>query len=110
MVGAKESLQELLGRLDDAFQSKVRLGIVSALISAGSLDFKTLKATLSLTDGNLASHLAYLERRGFVTVEKSFFGKRPHTEILLTHEGSLGFRQYIEALEAIVDAVNETNA
>ncbi|HLK14915.1 MAG TPA: transcriptional regulator [Fimbriimonadaceae bacterium] len=100
----------MLGRLDDAFQSKVRLGIVAALVGAGSMDFRGLKRTLQVTDGNLASHLAYLERREFVRIEKSFVGRRPHTEVFLTEEGRLGFRQYIEALARIVGAAGELGA
>ena len=110
MVKAEPSLRVLFDRLAEAFQSKVRIGIVSALMGAGSLDFKTLKTALDLTDGNLSSHVAYLERRGFVIVSKSFLGKRPHTEITLSDEGRLGFRQYIDALEAIVTAAKESHA
>jgi DNA-binding MarR family transcriptional regulator len=107
MVGGKDTIEVLLNRLDDAFQSKARLGIMAALAGAGSLDFKALKTTLSLTDGNLASHLTYLEKRGFVRSEKSFVGKRTHTELFLTDEGRLAFAQYIDALEAIIHGAKQ---
>ncbi|MHB8635230.1 MAG: winged helix-turn-helix domain-containing protein [Fimbriimonadaceae bacterium] len=110
MVAIVANLHRFFDRIDDAFQSKVRVGIISALVGAGSLDFKTLRENLELTDGNLSSHLAHLERRGFIAVRKSFLGKRPHTEVELTDEGLLGFRQYIDALEKIVAAAKERDA
>lgn len=102
MVDLESKIQALMSRMDDALQSRARLGIISALSGAGSLDFKSLKRLLDLTDGNLASHLAYLERRDFVHIEKSFLGKRPHTEVHLTIEGRLALEQYVDSLAAIV--------
>ena len=104
MVGAREELRDLVEKIDDAFQSKVRLGIVASLAGAGSLDFKGLKLKLGLSDGNLSSHLTFLERRGFVRSERSFVSKKSHTEIFLTDEGLLAFQQYLDAIEAIVSS------
>ena len=39
--------------LNKAFESKVRLGIMSVLMANESVDFVTMKSLLELTDGNL---------------------------------------------------------
>ena len=45
-----------LDHLNKAFESKIRLGIMSILMANESVDFTTMKSLLELTDGNLASH------------------------------------------------------
>ena len=57
-----------IDRLNKAFESRVRLGIMSVLTAGDEADFNTLKSMLGVTDGNLASHLKSLEDMGFVVV------------------------------------------
>jgi len=57
--------------LHKAFESRVRLGIMSALAVNDSLDFTSLKEFLDVTDGNLATHIKKLEGEGFVESKKS---------------------------------------
>ena len=52
--------------LHKAFESRIRLGIMSALAVNDMLDFNSLKEYLELTDGNLASHLKALEKEEFI--------------------------------------------
>ena len=47
--------------LDKAFESRVRMGIMSVLTASGQADFNTLKGMLGVSDGNLASHIRALE-------------------------------------------------
>ena len=57
-----------------------------------------------LTQGNLSSHLAKLENGGYVAVEKSFQGKMPRTQLLLTPAGREAFRKYrAQILKALSD-------
>lgn len=88
--------------LDEVIHQKARLGIMSTLMALGEADFKLLKETLSLSDGNLSTHLALLEGRGYITVRKEFRGKRPHTTTLPTDVGRKAFQDYLAALERIV--------
>ena len=90
--------------LDETIHQKVRLGIMSTLLALGEADFKLLKETLALSDGNLSTHLALLEDRGYVEVRKEFRGKRPHTTALPTNVGRKAFAEYLEALESIIKA------
>ena len=57
-------------------------------------DFVFLARQTGLTLGNLSSHVAKLEEAGYVEVEKSFRGKRPHTLLRLTSRGRTAFTAY----------------
>jgi DNA-binding MarR family transcriptional regulator len=85
--------------LHKAFESRIRLGIMSALVVNEVLDFNSLKEYLDVTDGNLASHIKALEKEEFIGVEKSFIGKKPNTRYFITKEGKKAFNSHLEALE-----------
>jgi len=88
--------------LDPMIHSPVRLAILSILISVESADFKYLKETINVTDGNLSTHLTKLEGAGLISVEKSFRGKKPHTTFSITPEGRERFAKYVRDLEKII--------
>ncbi len=90
------------GKLNKAFESRVRLGIMSALAVNDKLDFNSLKEYLDVTDGNLATHIKTLEREGFVSVEKSFIGRKPNTKYLITKEGKKAFEDHLKIMEKII--------
>lgn len=85
--------------LHKAFESRIRLGIMSALAVNETLDFNSLKEYLDITDGNLASHIKALEKEEFIGIEKSFIGKKPNTRYFITKEGREAFKLHLEALE-----------
>jgi len=66
------------------------------------VNFNRLKELLSLTDGNLASHIKALEKAEYLVVEKSFIGRKPNTTYKVTRIGKKAFRKHIEALESII--------
>src|SRR5215211_9215677 len=70
--------------LHKAFESRIKLGIMSVLAVNDMLDFNSLKEYLDVTDGNLASHIKILEKEDFVGVEKSFVGRKPNTKYFIT--------------------------
>ena len=88
--------------LHKAFESRIRLGIMSALAVNDSYDFSSLKEFLEVTDGNLASHLKALEKEGFIGVEKSFVGRKPNTRYYITKEGKTAFDDHLKALEKLI--------
>jgi DNA-binding MarR family transcriptional regulator len=57
---------------------------------------------MDLTDGNLASHMAVLEKRRFVRVKKAFLGKKPQTTYVLTDAGRKAFSEHLDALEEVI--------
>lgn len=88
--------------LHKVFESRVRLGIMSALTLNNKLDFNSLKEYLDLTDGNLATHLKMLEREEFIGVEKSFIDRKPNTKYFITEEGKQAFDDHLKALETLI--------
>lgn len=88
--------------LHKAFESRIRLGIMSALAVNDGLDFNALKEYLDVTDGNLASHLKALEKEEFIGVEKSFVGRKPNTKYFMTKAGKLAFLEHLKILENLV--------
>jgi len=75
---------------------------MSVLMVNDSLDFNFLKELLTATDGNLASHMKYLENNKFVKVKKRFLGRKPNTTYHITAKGSAAFQQHIEAIEQLI--------
>src|ERR1043166_409217 len=88
--------------IDEVIHQKARLGIMSTLMALGEADFKLLKETLGLSDGNLSTHLRMLEENGYVEVRKEFRGRKPHTTAVATAKGRAAFSAYLEALEQII--------
>lgn len=95
---------EALGSLDDSFLQKARLGIMSMLLALGEADFKLLKESLALSDGNLSTHIAVLEERGYLESRKEFVRRKPHTSYKPTESGRLAFQSYLSALMRIIRA------
>jgi DNA-binding HxlR family transcriptional regulator len=92
----------LLHNFDKAFENKVRLGVMSALMVNDSLDFNRLKELLDVTDGNLASHLKALEKVAYIDVEKQFVGRKPNTRYSATKLGKKAFNDHLNTLEALL--------
>lgn len=82
-----------------AFESRIRLSIMSVLAVNDTLDYNALKEYLDITDGNLASHIKALEKENFVGVKKAFVGKKPNTKYFMTKEGKKAFNNHLKALE-----------
>jgi predicted ArsR family transcriptional regulator len=96
-------MKSLIEGLNKNFDSRVRLGIMSALTVNDSVEFNTLKELLNVTDGNLASHLKALEKTGLVTVQKQFVGRKPNTTYKITRDGTNQFSAHINALEKLIN-------
>jgi DNA-binding MarR family transcriptional regulator len=92
----------LIQSLNKEFESRVRLGMMSVLMVNGWVDFKEMKTLLDITDGNLASHSAALEKAGYIEVKKEFVGKKPRTSYRVTQAGRKAFRRHLDALEKLI--------
>lgn len=91
-----------IDQLHKAFESRIRLGIMSALAVNDTLDFNSLKEFLDVTDGNLASHLKALEKEEYISVTKSFIGRKPNTQYAVTQKGKDAFKKHLQALENLI--------
>jgi DNA-binding HxlR family transcriptional regulator len=95
-------VKAIINGLNKAFDSRVRLGIMSALAVNDTVDFNALKEYLEVTDGNLASHLKALEKEDFIEIKKSFLGRKPNTKYCMTEQGKTAFEAHIAALEKLI--------
>lgn len=92
----------LIANLNKAFESRVRLGVMSALMVEAELEFTALRELLDVSDGNLASHLRALEEAEYLQVQKSFVGRKPNTRYTLTVAGRNAFQDHLTALEQLL--------
>lgn len=95
-------MKKLLVNFNKAFESRVRLGIMSVLMVNESVDFNTLKELLNLSDGNLASHIRALEDVQYISVNKQFIGKKPNTSYSASKEGKKAFNTHLKELEHLI--------
>ena len=93
-----------IDNLNKLFDSRVRLGILSVLMVNESVNFNNLKELMSITDGNLASHLKALEEHKIIKVEKGFIRRKTNTTYIITKAGEKAFKAHIEALEIMIRA------
>ena len=97
-------MKEYLQKFDKAFENKIRLGIMSALVVNDYLDFNKLKNLLGVTDGNLASHLKSLEKSEYIRYKKEFLNRKPNTKYSATKKGKTAFARHIEAIEKLLQS------
>ena len=92
--------------LNKIFDSRIRLGIMSALMVNDEVNFNELKELIQVTDGNLASHLKTLEENEYVKVRKGFIGRKTNTTYAVTKVGEKAFKAHLEALEQMIKSMN----
>ena len=85
--------------LDPLLHSQLRLAIMSILVSAEEADFVYLKDKTNATAGNLSVQIDKLNNAGYITVIKSFKGKKPNTTCKITKSGLKSFEKYVENLK-----------
>ncbi len=88
--------------LDPVIHSPNRLAILSILISVKSAKFMYLREATGMRDGNLSTHLSKLEAEGYITIKKSFEGKKPQTTCAISNKGKKAFYAYLDRMERIV--------
>ena len=89
-------------QLNKAFESRVRLGLMSILSVNNWVSYKEIKDLLEVTDGNLASHIQSLEKINYLEIKKQFIGKKPLTTYKVTEMGKKAFENHIEGLEKLL--------
>lgn len=90
-----------INSIPDIFQSKLRIAIISCLMT-GEKTFKEVKEITGATDGNLSVQISKLEEEGYIKVIKDFFNKKPRTRYILTEKGKRDFIDYVNTLENIL--------
>ncbi len=95
----------MIEHLNKLFDSRIRIGIMSALMVNDTISFNDLKTLLDVTDGNLATHLKTLEENNYIKVQKGFIGKKTNTTYTITRVGETAFRNHLQALEKIINGL-----
>lgn len=93
--------------IDKIIHEPARLIIMAHLFVVESVDFLFLQRQTGLTWGNISSHMRKLENAGYVTVQKEFLDKKPHTTLKLTNEGRDAFKEYRKNMKQVFEDLPE---
>ncbi len=94
-----------MAELNETIHQPVRLRIMAALAAlepGNEVDFTYLRQLLGVTDGNLGAHLRKLEEAGYISVNKAFVERKPHTYITATARGRQVFADHVKALKELL--------
>ena len=92
--------------LDPVIHAQPRLRVVVALAALGNADritFPRLQELLSMTAGNLSTHLRKLEDAEYVSVVKDYHRRTPVTYLALSRAGRRAFEDYTTALRSLLE-------
>ena len=92
-----------LSNIDQVIHAPARLMVLTYLYVVESADYVFLMHLTGLTWGNLSTHLTKLEEAGYITINKEFMGRKPHTTINLTKQGRNAFKEYKKSLQQVLD-------
>ena len=90
------------GGIDRVIHEPARLMIATILRYVEEAEFNFLLNETNLTNGNLVSHLRKMEDTGYVSVTKSFKGRKPCTTYRMTRMGVKKYDEYKELLRKIM--------
>ena len=99
--GSDMGMSMEINAIPEAFQTKLRLAVLSALLT-GEKNFRELKAVTEATDGNLGAQMKKLEEAGYIKIRKEFVNNKPQTTCSMTDFGRKQFREYVEMLERLL--------
>jgi DNA-binding MarR family transcriptional regulator len=99
---------ELL-KLNRLIHDPGRLLILTFLYPVAKLDYLELKKRIRLSTGNLSSHLAKLEKAGYVLIQKGFKGKYPITVCSMTKRGREALAMYAEMLKQVTKVTESSS-
>ncbi|MBL0744106.1 winged helix-turn-helix domain-containing protein [Chryseolinea lacunae] len=88
--------------LDPLLHAQLRLAVMSLLLSVESADFTFIREKTNSTAGNLSVQLDKLSEAGYISVEKTFKGKKPLTTCKVTKKGIKAFEEYVTALKQYI--------
>ena len=89
--------------LDPLLHSQLRLAIMSLLIGVDAAEFVFIKEKTGATAGNLSVQLDKLSTAGYISVTKSFKGKKPVTTCSITKVGIKAFEAYVNNLRGYIE-------
>jgi DNA-binding MarR family transcriptional regulator len=93
--------------LDRLIHEPARLRLVTLLYVVDEADFAYVADRTGMTAGNISSHMARLERAGYVEVDKSFVDRRPRTVYRLTAAGRTAVETYRREIAALLSGMDD---
>lgn len=93
----------MLRELDPLLHSQLRLGVMSLLMSLEAAEFTFLKEKTNSTAGNLSVQLDKLAEAGYISIDKTFNGKKPRTTCRVTKRGIEAFESYVNTLKQYIN-------
>lgn len=88
--------------IDPLLHSRIRLAIMSVLVTAEEADFNYLKESTGATDGNLSTHIYKLVEAKYIEINKQFIDNKPKTMCKMTETGRKAFSTYVKVLETML--------
>ncbi len=95
----------MLKELNPLLHSQLRLAIMSILLSVEEADFVYLKEKTQSTAGNLSVQLDKLSEAGYISIEKSFVGKKTRTACRITSVGHEAMKEYVATLKTYLQGL-----
>lgn len=89
--------------LDPLLHSRLRLAIMSLLITNEEVTFPYVVEKTEASRGNVSVQITKLEEAEYLEVEKSFEDKKPKTTLTITKKGEKAMEQYTSALKEYLD-------
>jgi DNA-binding MarR family transcriptional regulator len=101
-----ERWESELAEPDQIIHQALRLKIMAKLYASRNepLEFARLQQMVRATDGNLGSHLATLQKAGYVRLTKDFHRGKPRTRAIITITGGQAFRRHSAYLREIIES------
>lgn len=88
--------------LDPVVHGKLRLAVLSLLLTTENAEFTWLRDKTGSTDGNLGAQMLKLEEAGYVAMQKRFEGRKPQTLYRMTPAGRKALAAYVAALKRLL--------
>lgn len=85
--------------LDPILHSRLRLAIMSLLITNEEVTFPYVVEKTEASRGNVSVQITNLEEAGYLDVTKSFEDKKPKTTLIITKKGEQAMEAYTKALK-----------
>ena len=90
-------------QIDQIISAPCRLCILAALVPGNALSFTEMKATTSLSDGNLHVQTRKLADVGYIAINKIKKGRRSVTEFHITELGRERLVLHITKLQSLLN-------
>ena len=103
----KDTNLKPMQKINKLIHEPARLIIMAHLFVVESADFLFLQRQTGLTWGNISSHVSKLEKAGYISVEKEFIDKKPHTALKLTEQGRVAFKVYKKNMKQVFEDLSE---